>query len=68
MQNFITLIDEDSEPGMIYIGKSIPGSWENSEVWSIKKIDTTWIMSIKFAHGSASYIHKWSERLSLSYS
>ena len=67
MQFYNTLIDKTSEPGVVYIGKSLPGSWEDSEVWSIKKIVTTWVIPIKYAHWSASFKHKWSDRLDLQY-
>lgn len=67
MQFFNTLIDTTSQPGVAYIGKALPGSWEDSEVWKIKKITTNWTIQIKYAHWSSSFVHKWSDRLLLDY-
>lgn len=55
----------ESVSGYTYVGEAAPGAAEGDSVWRIQRIDgsgnTLWV------NGDPSFIHKWTDRLSLSY-
>jgi len=55
-------------PSLSYFGEAAPGSATSDAVWRIRRITTTGNdLDVDWAGGSASFTHKWDDRLTLSY-
>lgn len=59
-------LDDSADP-VLYLGEAAPGTAENASAWRIQKIDMTSGLTITWAGGSAAYVNRWDQRLSLSY-
>ncbi len=67
MKNYETRIDEVSD-SLTYVGKALPGSDNDQEVWQIQKITVTGTeTAIEFADGDSLFDNIWDNRLSLIY-
>lgn len=62
------LIDLDSDPNLIYVGKAELGSSIYDPVWQIKKVDITSNVVIGWADSDYDFTHIWDDRLTLTYS
>jgi len=56
-------LDDTSEENIMYVGEATTGSAENASVWRIKKIDMIAGVITKWAGGAATFVNKWTERL-----
>lgn len=64
----LALILDNSATPVLYVGQALPGTATSAASWSIKKIDTTSGIVIKWADGDTLYDNIWDNRASLSYS
>ena len=64
-------IDNVEATDFIYIGEALPGSSASASVWRIKKINENAGLDddieITWAEGTATFSHKWSDRLTITY-
>lgn len=67
-QQQLTLRFDDANSPTLYLGEAAPGSAETDPVWRIQRIDTTGIVSFKWAGGSSAFNQVWANRTSLTYS
>jgi hypothetical protein len=58
---------DEASATVMYIGDAVPGSVETATVWRIKKMDTSSGTSITWAGGAGTFINRWDQRASLTY-
>jgi len=64
-----TVLLDETEGGVTYVGKASPSSPTSAAVWQIKKLETNGtVFSVLFAGGSDNFNNVWDNRTSLSYS
>jgi hypothetical protein len=67
-----TLLADVQSKTVVYRGEAEPGSFENSPVWRICRITITYgaqITTVKhWVNGSQSFLNRWSDRLTYTYS
>jgi len=64
---YASRLDKSADP-VLYAGEAEPGSLENAAVWRIWTVDVSVGSVKKWANGEATFVNKWTERLSLEYS
>lgn len=63
-----TQVAEDGEDSNVtYVGKAIIGSPTSTQVWQVKKIDSTTGTVITWADSNDNYDNEWDERENLTY-
>lgn len=63
----LALILDSSATPVLYVGQALPGTATTSATWSIKKIDTSSGVIIKWADGDTNFDNVWNNRASLIY-
>ena len=63
-----TILTDDIENGITYIGKALPGTEISAANWQIRKIDETADLTISYADGTNTFSKVWDDRLTYSYS
>lgn len=59
---------DTSVPNVTYVGQALPGTSSSVASWRIKKItETSTGSSVDWANGSAEFVHKWDDHLTLTY-
>ena len=59
---------DTSVAGVTYVGEAVPGTSATQSLWRIKKItETASGSSVDWADGTAQFIHRWDQHLSLPY-
>lgn len=62
-----TLRFDGSASPILYLGLAMPGALDAAPVWQIQQIDTSGVISMKFADGNALFDNVWNDRASLVY-
>ncbi len=64
-----TVLLDETEAGVTYVGRAAPSSPTSLAVWQIKKLETSGnVFSVSFADGNGNFDSVWDNRASLSYS
>ena len=63
-----TIVDTDTSPTLIYIGKAEVGESKALNVWQVFVVDTANGAEITYADGNAEFDNIWDDRVGLSYS
>ena len=58
--------DKVSDPNLIYIGKSLPGTLEEDAAWQIKRYHKT-DGKLMFANSDSTFTHRWDQRAGYTY-
>lgn len=58
--------DKVSDPNLVYIGKSLPGTLEEDAAWQIKRYHKT-DGKLMFANSDSTFTHRWDQRAGYTY-